>query len=113
MKWNIQIVTILLLAAPEFAADSSSGKVTPKLASVAQIMPEAELDVIVRFTKAPGKAEQEFLTKHGVKLRKLLPSRNSAAYSLQAKKLDMVCENPMIEKVSFDASAVPGSKSED
>lgn len=57
MKWNIQIVTILLLAAPEFAADSSSGKVTPKLASVAQIMPEAELDVIVRFTKAPGKAE--------------------------------------------------------
>lgn len=76
-------------------------------------MPEAELDVIVQFTKAPGKAEQEFLTKHGVKLRKLLPSRISAAYSLPAKKLDIVCENPMIEKVTFDTSAEPGSKSED
>ena len=76
-------------------------------------MPEAELAVIVQFTKAPEKPVQEVLTRHGVKLRKLPPVNNSAAYSLPAKKLDIVCQNPMIEKVPFDPAVAPEAKSAD
>ena len=103
MKRNIQIVTFLVFAIPGFASDSVSSKAAPKLASIAQIMPEAEFDVIIQFAKSPGRAEQEFLTMHGLKLRKLLPVFNRAAYSLPAKKLGVVCESSLIERVSFDS----------
>ena len=103
MKRKIQVVSLLVLAIPGFAADSASNKVAPKLAAVSKIMPDSSLEVIIQFTQAPGKAEHEFLIKHGGTLRKSLPLINSAAYSLPAKKLDVVCGNTMIERVSLDA----------
>ncbi len=52
-------------------------------------MPDSSLDVIIQFTQAPGRAEHDFMTKHGGTLRKSPPLINSAAYSLPAKKLDV------------------------
>ena len=66
-------------------------------------MPDSSLDVIIQFTQVPGRAEHDFMTKHGGTLRKSLPLINSAAYSLPAKKLDVVCGNTLIERVSLDA----------
>ena len=91
MKRNFQIVTFLIFVIPGFASDSVSSKAAP------------EFDVIIQFAKTPGRAEQEFLTMHGLKLRKLLPVFNRAAYSLPAKKLGVVCESSLIERVSFDS----------
>ena len=95
---NIIRYAIFLLTASIALAQGNS-KIAQDLQ---QIDPKEKVDVIVQFVQPPGQSDFDAVRGHGGQFKKELPAIHGALFSMPARALRALENNPVIEYVSPD-----------
>jgi len=78
---------------------AGSSKLSPDLL---QADPDSTVDIIVQFTGVPTETDHQRIREHGAELKKELPVVKGALYSVPARKLEGLSENPRVVYISPD-----------
>src|SRR5450755_4181637 len=93
--------TFLTFAALSVAG-LSSGASHKLAAELQRVDPDAAVEIIVRYRQAPTAAHHSRITARGGELKQNLDIIRAAHYSVAARELDAISEDPDIESITQD-----------
>ena len=93
------LLTLGLLVFVAAFGFSASSKIAPDLEGADS---NSTVDVIVQFSDVPTETDHQRIREHGAELKKELPVVKGALYSVPARKLEGLSENPRVVYISPD-----------